>query len=246
MKKNFILSIAAVATTAFGVASCNCGTPSCSMADDLDSVAYAFGVLQGAQFAAVADSGTLVPENQVELNDFLAGFLPAVKRDSSALKMSPEEAETFLRNFFDRVRREQIAKAQAACAKQKAEGEEFMKGNATVDGVVTTESGLQYKVLTPGAGKAPQEADQVKVNYKGTLLDGTVFDSNEGKDPVQFRLNGVVKGFKEALLLMPAGSKYIVWMPSDLAYGDHGTQNIPGGATLCFEIELVEIIPAKK
>lgn len=245
MKKDFILSIAAVATAAFGMTSCNC-TPSCSMADDLDSVAYAFGVLQGAQFAAVADSGTLVPENKVELNDFLAGFLPAVKRDSSALKMTPEEAETFLRGFFDRVRREQMAKAQAECETHKTEGRTFMTNNATADGVVTTETGLQYKVITAGKGATPKEADQVKVNYKGTLLDGTEFDSNEGKDPVQFRLNGVVKGFKEALLLMPVGSKYIVWMPSDLAYGDRGTGNIPGGSTLCFEIELVEIVPAAK
>lgn len=246
MKKNFVLSVVAVAGLTVGLASCNCGAPKAHLSNDLDSVAYAFGVMQGAQFAAVADEGMLIPEKQIDLDEFLAGFLTAVRRDSSALKMSPEEADTYLRGYFETVRQEQMAKMRAEVETNKAEGRAFMESNASNDGVVTTASGLQYKVVTKGTGATPKEADQVKVNYKGTLLDGTVFDSNEGRDAVSFPVNGVVPGFKEGLMLMPAGSKYILWMPSDLAYGDRGNAGIPGGSTLCFEVEVVEVVPAKK
>lgn len=246
MKKNFILSMVAAAGLTVGLASCNCSAPKANLSNDLDSVAYAFGVMQGAQFAAVADEGMLVPDKTIDLEEFLAGFLTAVNRDSAALKMSTEEADTYLREYFETVRQEQIAKMEAQMETNKAEGRTFMESNASADGVVTTTSGLQYKVITKGKGATPKEGDQVKVNYKGTLLDGTVFDSNEGREPVTFPVNGVVPGFKEGLLLMPAGSKYILWMPSDLAYGDRGNRSIPGGSTLCFEVEVVEIIPAKK
>lgn len=246
MKKNFVLSMVAVAGLTVGLASCNCGAPKAHLSNDLDSVAYAFGVMQGAQFAAVADEGMLIPEKQIDLDEFLAGFLTAVRRDSSALKMSPEEADTYLRGYFETVRQEQMAKMKAQVETNKAEGRTFMESNASNDGVVTTASGLQYKVVTKGTGATPKETDQVKVNYKGTLLDGTVFDSNEGRDAVSFPVNGVVPGFREGLMLMPAGSKYILWMPSDLAYGDRGNAGIPGGSTLCFEVEVVEVVPAKK
>lgn len=246
MKKNFVLSMVAAAGLTVGLASCNCGAPKANLSNDLDSVAYAFGVIQGAQFAAVADEGMLIPDETIDLDEFLAGFLTAVKRDSSALKITAEEADVYLRGYFEKVRQEQMAKMKAQTETNKAEGMAFMESNATKDGVVTTASGLQYKVVTKGTGAAPKETDQVKVNYKGTLLDGTVFDSNEGRDPITFPVNGVVPGFKEGLLLMPAGSKYILWMPSDLAYGDRGNAGIPGGSTLCFEVEVVEIVPAKK
>lgn len=246
MKKNFVLSMVAAAGLTVGLASCNCSAPKADLSNDLDSVAYAFGVMQGAQFAAVADEGMLIPEKTIDLDEFLAGFLTAVKRDSSALKLSPEEADAYLREYFETVRQEQMAKMKAQTETNKAEGKAFLESNASADGVVTTASGLQYKVVAKGKGAAPKETDQVKVNYKGTLLDGTVFDSNEGRDPITFPVNGVVPGFKEGLLLMPAGSKYILWMPSDLAYGDRGNSGIPGGSTLCFEVEVVEIIPAKK
>ena len=104
MKKNFLLGIVASVALSLGFTSCGCGVPSASLKNDIDSVAYAFGVIQGAQFAAVADSGTLIPEEQVDLNDFLAGFIPAVKRDSSALKMTAEEADQYLRGYFEQVR----------------------------------------------------------------------------------------------------------------------------------------------
>ncbi len=243
MKKSFILGVVASVVLSLGITSCGCGVPTAKLNNDLDSVAYAFGVLQGTQFAAVADSGTLIPDEQVELDDFLAGFLPAVKRDSNALKMTAEEADAYLREYFAQVRQKMMEKQQQEVAANKTAGTDFMAQNATAEGVVTTESGLQYKVITKGTGKKPKETDTVKVNYKGTLLDGTQFDANDGID---FRVNGVVPGFKEGLMLMPVGSKYIFWMPSNLAYGDRGTQGIPGGSTLCFEVELLDIPAAKK
>jgi FKBP-type peptidyl-prolyl cis-trans isomerase FkpA/FKBP-type peptidyl-prolyl cis-trans isomerase FklB len=241
-KSNFILGMVAAAGLSIGLTSCNC-TPSAKLSSDIDSVAYAFGVLQGTQFAAVADTGTLVPEQQVNLDEFLAGFLTAVKRDSSALKMSPEEADAFLRTYFDNYRRQMMEKQQREADSLKTLGQEFLQKNGEVEGVVTTESGLQYQVLTPGQGESPKPGDRVLVNYKGTLLDGTQFDAN---DSASFSVNGVVPGFREALQLMAPGAKYQIWFPSNLGYGDRGTQGIPGGAALSFEIELLQVIPAEK
>jgi FKBP-type peptidyl-prolyl cis-trans isomerase FkpA/FKBP-type peptidyl-prolyl cis-trans isomerase FklB len=241
-KTNFVLGMVAAAATSIGMTSC-CGTPSAKLNDGIDSVAYAFGVLQGAQFAAVADSGTLIPDEQIDLNEFLAGFLPSVKRDSSALKMTPEEADAFLREYFDNLRRQMMEKQQAEAEAQKEEGAKFLAENGNKEGVITTESGLQYQVLTPGNGESPKPGDRVLVNYKGTLVDGTQFDAS---DSASFSVNGVVPGFREALQLMAPGAKYQIWFPSNLGYGDRGTQGIPGGATLSFEVELLQVISAEK
>jgi FKBP-type peptidyl-prolyl cis-trans isomerase FkpA/FKBP-type peptidyl-prolyl cis-trans isomerase FklB len=241
-KTNFVLGMVAAAGMSIGLSSCGC-TPSAKLNDGVDSVAYAFGVLQGTQFAAVADSGTLIPDEQIDLNEFLAGFLTAVKRDSSALKMTPEEADSFLREYFDNVRRQMMEKQQAEAQAQKEAGEKFLAENGNKEGVITTESGLQYQVLTPGEGESPKPGDRVLVKYRGTLLDGTEFDAN---DSASFSVNGVVPGFREALQLMAPGAKYQIWFPSNLGYGDRGTQGIPGGATLSFELELVSVESASK
>jgi FKBP-type peptidyl-prolyl cis-trans isomerase len=242
-KSNFVLGVVAAAAMGMGITSCNCA-PKAKLSNDIDSVAYAFGVIQGAQFAAVADSSTLIPDEQVSLDEFLAGFITAVKRDSTALKMSPEDADAYLRGYFDNLRRVRMEKAQAEAAQRKEEGEAFLNENKTKEGVQVTESGVQYRVLTPGNGESPKPGDKVLVNYKGTLLDGTQFDANDSAD---FRVNGVVPGFREALQLMAPGAKYQIWIPSNLAYGDRGTQDgtIPGGATISFEVELLQVIPAE-
>ena len=138
----------------------------------------------------------------------------------------------------------QQAEQTAAAEKNKTEGETYMAENGAKDGVVTTESGLQYEVLREGDGPRPTADDQVSVNYKGTLIDGTQFDSSYDRgEPVVFQVGGVIAGFSEALLLMPVGSQFRVVIPGDLAYGPQGAGGEIGpNATLIFEIELLDIV----
>jgi FKBP-type peptidyl-prolyl cis-trans isomerase len=135
------------------------------------------------------------------------------------------------------------ASQQAAAAENKSKGEAFLAENAKKEGVVALPDGLQYKILTAGQGKKPVETDTVLCNYRGTFLDGTEFDSSAraGK-PVPFEVRNVIPGFKEVLQLMPVGSKWQVFIPSSLAYGERGAGGAIGpNATLIFEVELVEI-----
>jgi FKBP-type peptidyl-prolyl cis-trans isomerase FklB len=132
---------------------------------------------------------------------------------------------------------------EAAADDNKKKGDAFLAENGKKDGVVTLPSGLQYKVITAGQGKKPVETDTVMCNYKGTFLDGTEFDSStQAGKPVPFEIKGVIPGFKEALQLMPVGSKWQIFVPANLAYGERGAGNVIGpNATLIFEIELVDI-----
>lgn len=126
------------------------------------------------------------------------------------------------------------------------EGEKFLAQNKTRPGVKTTASGLQFEVLKEGSGALPKATDTVVVNYAGTLLNGTEFDNSYKRgEPIEFPLNGVIKGWTEGLQLMPVGSKYKFYIPYNLAYGLNGNGPIPGGATLVFEVELLNIKPAK-
>lgn len=123
------------------------------------------------------------------------------------------------------------------------EGEQFLAKNKKQKGVTTTASGLQYKVITAGTGEKPKATDRVKVHYRGTLLDGTEFDSSyKRNEPTTFGVGQVIKGWTEALQLMPVGSKWELYIPQDLAYGSHATGNIPAYSTLVFEVELLEIV----
>ncbi len=151
-------------------------------------------------------------------------------------ELSPEEANKVLQEFFGKVQAEQAEQAVAA-------GKKFLEENSKKEGVVTLESGLQYKVITAGEGEKPTAGDSVKCHYEGTLIDGTVFDSSIKRgEPAVFPVNGVIKGWTEALQLMPAGSKWKLYIPSDLAYGAQGAGNIIGPhTTLIFEVELLEI-----
>jgi FKBP-type peptidyl-prolyl cis-trans isomerase FkpA len=123
-----------------------------------------------------------------------------------------------------------------------AEGKKFLEENKAKEGVVTTASGLQYKIITEGTGAKPKATDTVTVNYEGKLLDGTVFDSSaKHGQAATFPLDGVIPGWTEALQLMPQGSKWEIYIPSELAYGAGGQGPIPASATLIFEVELLEI-----
>lgn len=137
--------------------------------------------------------------------------------------------------------------AKAKAEKVKVESAKFLEDNAKKEGVKVTESGLQYQVIKEGEGAKPKATDTVKVHYAGTLVDGTKFDSSYDRgEPTSFPLNRVIKGWTEGLQLMPVGSKYRFFIPSDLGYGDMGAgANIPGGAALIFDVELLEINPEK-
>lgn len=141
-----------------------------------------------------------------------------------------------------RVKHDAELKAQAE--KNKKDADNFLSENKKKSGVVTLPSGLQYKVLTMGTGRKPKAHDMVEVNYHGTFIDGKEFEDSTSHSPATFSVNGVIRGWKEALLLMPAGSKWVLYIPPDLAYGEIGSGNvIPPNALLIFEIELLRINP---
>ena len=138
-------------------------------------------------------------------------------------------------------------KNKETAEKNKIEGDAFLAENKNKEGVKTTESGLQYEVITAGEGSKPKATDQVSVHYVGTLIDGTEFDSSHKRgQPATFFLNRVVKGWTEGLQLMPVGSKYRFYIPSELGYGERGAgPKIGPNATLTFEVELLEIVKPK-
>lgn len=181
--------------------------------------------------------------------NLLAGFVAGVVGKGGAMEMT--QAQDYMRTKMDVIREKAIEKKYAD---NKAAGEKFLAENKTKEGVITTESGLQYKIITKGTGAIPADTSKVKVNYKGTLIDGTEFDSSykrkdkDGKSqPATFRANQVIKGWTEALTMMPVGSKWELYIPCDLAYGSRETGGqIKPFSTLIFEIELVGIENDKK
>ncbi|HET7844042.1 MAG TPA: FKBP-type peptidyl-prolyl cis-trans isomerase [Xanthomonadales bacterium] len=158
--------------------------------------------------------------------------------------LTQEEALAVRQSFISKMQSAQAEKQKVTADKNKVEGEKFLAANKSKPGVKTTASGLQYQVIKEGTGKKPGPNDQVKVHYLGTLIDGTKFDSSYDRgQPAQFALNGVIPGWTEALQLMPVGSKYKLFIPSNLAYGDKGTPGPIGpNSTLVFEVELLEIL----
>jgi FKBP-type peptidyl-prolyl cis-trans isomerase len=158
--------------------------------------------------------------------------------------LTEDEARAALMQLQKEMQEKQQAKAAAEGDANKKEGEAFLAANKGKEGVVTLPSGLQYKILTPGTGPKPTATDSVVCNYKGTLINGTEFDSSYKRgEPATFPVTGVIKGWTEALQLMPVGSKWQLFIPSDLAYGARGTPGGPIGpnATLIFEVELMSI-----
>ena len=232
MKKISVL--AATAIVALGVSATSCDSKkSANLKSSVDSASYAIGIANGSMFKQNLDG---MPGGPANVDALLAGFEAAMKGDSTGMKMTPEQAQTYLNTYF--------VEAQARDAnKVKEEVEKFLAENKTKEGVITTESGLQYKVETEGTGAKPTAEDQVKVHYTGTLLDGTKFDSSVDRgEPAVFGVGQVIKGWTEILQIMPVGSKYVIWVPSELAYGEHGTRGIKPNSVLKFEVELLDIV----
>ena len=178
----------------------------------------------------------------ISRENLLAGFVAGVVGKGI---MTKEEAQTFMQTQMDAVKAKAMEKKYAD---NKAAGEKFLAENKTKEGVVTTPSGLQYKIITKGTGEIPADSSKVKVNYKGTLIDGTEFDSSyKRKEPATFRANQVIKGWTEALTMMPVGSKWELYIPQELAYGARETGGpIKPFSTLIFEVELVGIEKIKR
>jgi FKBP-type peptidyl-prolyl cis-trans isomerase len=156
--------------------------------------------------------------------------------------LTAEEAGAIRQAYIQKRQAEQKAETAAQGQANLAEGQQFLAENAQAEGVQITESGLQYKVLTMGDGAKPSAEDTVKVHYRGTLLDGTEFDSSYARnEPISFALNRVIAGWTEGVQLMPIGSKFMFYIPPELAYGESGGGPIPPNATLIFEVELLDI-----
>jgi FKBP-type peptidyl-prolyl cis-trans isomerase FklB len=198
-----------------------------------EKVSYAIGVEmgKGVKVQGIDVDPTIVMRG---LKDGLSGAKP---------QMSEEELRQVITALQQEIRQKQMHAEEAAATENKTKGEAFLAENAKKDGVVALPDGLQYKILTAGKGKKPAESDTVLCNYKGTFLDGTEFDSSaKAGKPVPFEVKNVIPGFKEVLQLMPVGSKWQVFVPSNLAYGERGAGGVIGpNATLIFEVELVSI-----
>jgi FKBP-type peptidyl-prolyl cis-trans isomerase len=196
-----------------------------------------------ASYAIGLDVGASLQRFQDELDlPLLIQGLTDQLNDREKL-LTPEEANAVLQEFATLMQQQSIEERDGLMEKNMAEGQAFLAENSTKSGVVTTESGLQYLMLTEGDGATPVATDQVTVHYRGTLLDDTVFDSSYDRgEPVTFPVNGVIPGWTEALQLMKVGGKYRLFIPADLAYGEQGAgADIGPNATLIFEVELLAI-----
>ena len=199
--------------------------------DQIKEVSHSSGLSIGSNFA----------KENIEINPeaFTAGI-----RDGIAQK--PQLTQDQIKEVMTAFQKDMQAKQKAAGEKHAAEGAKFLEENKKKEGVKTTASGLQYKVIKEGTGPQPKATDMVTANYRGTLIDGTEFDSSYKRgQPSKFALNGVIKGWTEALQLMKVGSKYQLFVPSDLAYGERVPpgSSIPFNSTLIFEVELMDVQP---
>jgi FKBP-type peptidyl-prolyl cis-trans isomerase FklB len=204
---------------------------------DKDKQSYAIGMNIGK---SIHRDGV-----DVDPNILLRGMKDALAGGKTLL--TEDEAKTVMTNLQANLRKEQAEKAQVAADANKKAGDAFLADNKTKEGVVTLPSGLQYKILTQGTGPKPTATDTVVCNYKGTLLDKTEFDSSYSRNqPLTIPVGGVIKGWAEALQLMPVGSKWELFIPSDLAYGPQAKGPIGANSTLIFEVELLSIQDKKE
>jgi len=203
-------------------------------ATKIEKVSYAIGMNIANNMKA----------QELEINaDQLAAGLKAVLKGEETLLTAEEMAEV-LTAFQQEMQMKQMAEAAAAAAKAEKANKEFLDANSKKDGVVTLESGLQYKVIKEGTGATPKADSKVRVHYKGTLMDGKVFDSSYDRgEPAEFPVNRVIPGWTEALQLMKVGDKWQLVIPADLAYGAQGAPpTIPPNAVLVFDVELLDIL----
>jgi FKBP-type peptidyl-prolyl cis-trans isomerase len=221
MKKLVFISLVAIfATTIFNA-------NSQEMTQE-QKISYALGANVGESFKTNGIT--------IDFNAFKDGFLAGMEGKN---QFTPDQMNAIFQELNQMIQ----SKQNAGSEEEKAKGQKFLDENKTKDGVVTLPSGLQYKVITMGTGAKPLATDVVKVHYHGTTIDGTVFDSSVQRgEPISFALNQVIPGWTEGVQLMPVGSKFMFFIPSNLAYGDQGAGGvIKPGSTLIFEVELLGI-----
>lgn len=235
MKAKNLLITLAVGALAMG---CNCGSmkqTSAPLKNAADTASFYLGYMYGSGMHRM---GLKEPN----MKAVIAGINSALQQKE--IKTNPQEMEMYLNNYFQQLSIQR--------AKENAEkGKRFLEENAKKSGVDTLANGIQYKVIKQGEGAKPTATDVVKVHYQGTLIDGTEFDSSIKRgEPAEFQLNRVIPGWTTALQAMPVGSKWIIYIPADQAYGSRGGGPIGPNETLIFEVELLEIVtpeaPANK
>ena len=228
--KRLIICLGAACITSLGLAQ-----DKAPLKDQKDKASYSAGYEYGEGFK----------KQKIDLNidAFAVGLKEGFAGKEAAI--SKDERDKTLQEWQKEMMEKQVAATREAAAKNKAEGEKFLEENKKKDGVKTTASGLQYKVLKEGSGTAPKETDTVVAHYRGTLIDGTEFDSSyKRNEPVSFALTRVIPGWKEGLQLMKPGAKYQFFIPSALGYGERGMgQTIGPNSTLLFEVELLSVKP---
>ncbi|MBR6276637.1 MAG: FKBP-type peptidyl-prolyl cis-trans isomerase [Prevotella sp.] len=210
--------------------------------DNPQQKAYAAGMeianqVKGRMLPGITNEFKDSPDSIVNTLLF-RGFTDALMNDSTLFKFADAEAY-----FKQKQETDRKAKEEKLYGPNRDAGINFLKANALKDSVITTPSGLQYKVLVKGEGEVPQKTDKVLVNYEGRLIDGTVFDASKkhGDKPASFRADQVIKGWTEALTMMPVGSKWQLYIPQELAYGERNMGNIKPFSALIFDVELVGI-----
>lgn len=227
--------IAVLLLTGLGVVSCQDSKISKSeFKTQKDSVSYSIG----------ADIGKNLKMNELDVDVKMLYFgLKDAMLDSTTVLTEEEMQEVMIR-YQTEIMAKRDAKKQVDGTKNQEAGQKFLAENKKQTGVITLPSGLQYKVITSGKGKSPQATDKVTVHYRGSLLDGTVFDESYSRgEPIEYPANGFIKGWTEALQLMKEGDKWMLYIPSELAYGEAGAPaaKIGPNSTLIFEIELLKV-----
>jgi FKBP-type peptidyl-prolyl cis-trans isomerase len=209
------------------------GTGTAALDTDDQKASYGIGLDMGRSLQPA--------EGRLDMAAFTKGIQDALAGTDPALDQA--EIQAAIQVFSQSIMEGQQQKHDETAAKNMADGEAYLATNGARDGVITTESGLQYEVLREGTGARPTAEQTVRLHYKGTLVDGKEFDSSYGGDPAEFPVGQVIPGFSEALQLMPVGSQFRVVIPADIGYGPAGAgQDIGPNATLIFEIEMLEIL----
>ena len=223
-----------VALLALGMLGCqNTGSKNTKLATKIDSTSYMIGYNVGRTLAR----DTI----KVNTDAFVLGLNDA-SADSAKRLMSDSVRQLTQDAFQNDMQMRQMASMKALADKNKVEGDAFLAANKTQEGVVTLPDGLQYKILTEGKGPSPKTTQTVRCNYRGTFLDGKEFDNSQAHGgPAEFKVGEVIPAWGEALQKMKVGSRWMLWVPANLAYGEHGSRSIPPNSTLIFELELLGV-----